>query len=81
MDQTERDLIAQAAQLNMWEKFREKEQYCNNFIESLEEQSRAKRPRLSIRLNDCWSLVSRDDRFQKFERYCARTFCANRYRV
>jgi len=46
MAQTERDLIAQAAQLNTREEFLAWEQRCDNF-ESLEE-SRAKRPRLSI---------------------------------
>ena len=48
MDQTERDLVAQAARLNTREEFLVWEERCDNFIKSLEEQSRAKRPRLSI---------------------------------
>ncbi|KYM93996.1 hypothetical protein ALC62_15392, partial [Cyphomyrmex costatus] len=48
MDQTERELVEQAAQLNTREEYIAWEQRCDEFIESLEEQSRAKRPRLSI---------------------------------
>ena len=43
-----RDLITQVAQLNTREKFFAWEQCCDNFIESLKEQSRIKHPRLSI---------------------------------
>jgi len=48
MEQTERDLTEQAARLNMQEEFITWEHCCDEFIESLEEQSRIKRPRLSI---------------------------------
>ncbi|KYN19876.1 hypothetical protein ALC57_07783 [Trachymyrmex cornetzi] len=44
----ERELIEQAALLGTREKYIAWEQRCDNFIESVEEQSRAKRPRLSI---------------------------------
>ncbi|KYN19884.1 hypothetical protein ALC57_07777 [Trachymyrmex cornetzi] len=44
----ERDLIEQAILLNTREKYVAWEQRCDEFIESLEEQSRIKRPRLSI---------------------------------
>ncbi|KYM96845.1 hypothetical protein ALC62_12487 [Cyphomyrmex costatus] len=44
----ELDLIEQAAQLNTREEYVAWEQRCDEFIESLEEQSRIKRPRLSI---------------------------------
>jgi len=37
MDQTERDLIVQVAQLNTRKEFLAWEQRCNNFIESLKE--------------------------------------------
>ncbi|KYN28709.1 hypothetical protein ALC57_01875 [Trachymyrmex cornetzi] len=43
----ERDLIEQATLLNTREEYAW-EQHCDKFIESLEEQSRIKRPRLSI---------------------------------
>jgi len=47
------------------------EQRYNNFIELLEEQSRAKRPRLSIGVKQ---IVDRSYReIRKFERYCTRT--------
>ena len=48
MEQTERDLVEQSAQLNTSEEFIEWEQRCDEFIESLEERSRVKRPRLTI---------------------------------
>ncbi|KYN20689.1 hypothetical protein ALC57_06948 [Trachymyrmex cornetzi] len=44
----ERDLIEQATLLNTREEYVAWEQRCDEFIESLEEQSRIKRPRLSI---------------------------------
>ncbi|KYN50341.1 hypothetical protein ALC62_14060, partial [Cyphomyrmex costatus] len=44
----ERDLIEQATLLDTREKYIAWEQRCDKFIESLEEQSRIKRPRLSI---------------------------------
>ncbi|KYM93669.1 hypothetical protein ALC62_15728 [Cyphomyrmex costatus] len=44
----ERDLIQQANQLSTREEYVAWEQRCDEFIESLEEQSRIKRPRLSI---------------------------------
>jgi len=44
MEQTERDLTEQAARLNTQEKFITWEHRCDEFIESLEEQSRIKRP-------------------------------------
>ncbi|KYM95694.1 hypothetical protein ALC62_13660 [Cyphomyrmex costatus] len=44
----ELDLIQQAAQLNIREEYVAWEQRCDEFIESLEEQSRIKCPRLSI---------------------------------
>ncbi|EGI63509.1 hypothetical protein G5I_08109 [Acromyrmex echinatior] len=44
----EHDLIEQAAQLNTREEYIACEQRCDEFIESLEEQSHTKRPRLSI---------------------------------
>ena len=48
MEQTERDLVEQSAQLNTSEEFIAWEQRCDEFIESLEERSRVKRPRLTI---------------------------------
>ncbi|KYM94372.1 hypothetical protein ALC62_14999 [Cyphomyrmex costatus] len=44
----ERDLIQQANQLSTREEYVAWEQRCDEFIESLEEQSRIKRPQLSI---------------------------------
>ncbi|KYN21190.1 hypothetical protein ALC57_06439 [Trachymyrmex cornetzi] len=44
----ERDLIERATLLNTREEYVAWEQRCDEFIESLEEQSRIKRPRLSI---------------------------------
>jgi len=52
MEQTERELTEQAARLNMREEFIAWERRCDEFIESLEEQSRIKRQRLSI---DVWN--------------------------
>jgi len=48
MEQTERDLTEQAILLNTIDEFTAREQYCNEFIESLNECSRIKRSRLSI---------------------------------
>jgi len=48
MEQTEHDLTEQAARLNTRKEFITWERHCDEFIESLEEQSRIKRPRLSI---------------------------------
>ncbi|KYN09117.1 hypothetical protein ALC57_18748, partial [Trachymyrmex cornetzi] len=47
-DNIERDLIEQATLLNTREEYVAWEQRCDEFIESLEEQSHIKRPRLSI---------------------------------
>ncbi|KYQ49092.1 hypothetical protein ALC60_11847, partial [Trachymyrmex zeteki] len=46
-DNMERDLIEQATLLNTREEYVAWEQRCDEFIDSLEEQSRIKRPRLS----------------------------------
>jgi len=46
MEQTECDLTEQATRLNTQEEFIAWECHCDEFIESLEEQSRIKRPRL-----------------------------------
>jgi len=48
MEQTERDLMEQAVRLNTVDEFTAWEQHCNEFIESLDECNRIKRPRLSI---------------------------------
>jgi len=48
MEQTEHKLQEQAAQLNTREEYLVWEQRCNDFIESLKEQSRVKHLRLSI---------------------------------
>jgi len=48
IEQTERDLTEYAGRLNMQEEFITWERRCDEFIELLEEQSRIKRPRLSI---------------------------------
>jgi len=48
MEQTERDLQEQAAQLNTREEYLAWEQRCKEFIESLDEYSRIKRSRSSI---------------------------------
>jgi len=61
-EQTERDLVEQA-RLNMRKEYMW-EQRCDEFIKSLDEYSRIKRPRLSI--------IGRAPR--KFERFSARTF-------
>jgi len=64
MEQTERDLTEQAAQLNTREEFITWEHRCDKFIESLEEQSRIKRPRLSI---DEQSLITRIARLENLK--------------
>jgi len=46
MQQMEHDLTEQAARLNTQEEFITWEHRCDELIESLEEQSRIKRPRL-----------------------------------
>ncbi|XP_071574664.1 uncharacterized protein [Temnothorax nylanderi] len=56
MEQSEQELLEQSTLLNSREEFTAWEQRCNEFIESLEEQSRIKRPRLSIGLKQ--SLVA-----------------------
>jgi len=48
MEQTERDLREQAARLNTREEYIAWKQRCDEFIESLDERSRIKHPRLSI---------------------------------
>ena len=45
---SEQELLEQAAQVNSVEEFSAWEQRCVEFIESLQEKSRVKRPRLSI---------------------------------
>ncbi|KYN02136.1 hypothetical protein ALC62_07057, partial [Cyphomyrmex costatus] len=62
MDQTERDLIEQATLLSTREEYIAWEQRCDEFIESLEEQSRIKRPRLSI--GNRQSLIARIARLE-----------------
>jgi len=57
MKRTERDLTEQAARLNTQEEFIAWDHRCGEFIKSLEEQSRIKRPRLSISVKQ--SLVTR----------------------
>jgi len=64
MEQTERDLTEQAARLNTQEEFIAWEQRCE-FIESLEEQSLIKRPRLSIGVKQ--SLVARIARLENLK--------------
>ncbi|KYQ59131.1 hypothetical protein ALC60_01859 [Trachymyrmex zeteki] len=54
----------QAAQLNTREEFLTWEQRCNEFIELLEEQSRFKRPRLSISKQ---SLIARIARLENLK--------------
>jgi len=56
MEQTERDLQEQAAQLTR-EEYLAREQRCDEFIESLDEHSPLKRPRSSISVRQ--SLVAR----------------------
>jgi len=65
MEQTERDLTEQAARLNTQEEFIAWEHRCDEFIESLEEQSRIKRPRLSIGAKQ--SLVARIARLENLK--------------
>jgi len=65
MEQTERDLTEHATRLNTEEEFIAWEQRCDEFIESLEEQSRIKRPRLSIGVKQ--SLVARIARLENLK--------------
>jgi len=65
MEQTERDLTEQAARLNTQEEYLAWEQRCDDFIESLEEQSRIKRSRLSIGIRQ--SLVARIARLENLK--------------
>ncbi|KYM95311.1 hypothetical protein ALC62_14051, partial [Cyphomyrmex costatus] len=65
MDQTERDLIEQATLLSTREEYIAWEQRCDEFIESLEEQSRIKRPRLSI--GNRQSLIARIARLERLK--------------
>ena len=65
MDQTEHDLIAQAAQLNMREEFLVCKQRCDYFIELLEKQSWINRPRLSIRVKQ--SSIARVTRLENLK--------------
>jgi len=71
MEQLERDMIEHAAQLNnaripcAREEFIVWEHRCDEFIESLEEQSRIKRPRLSIGVKQ--SLVARIAQFENLK--------------
>jgi len=53
----ERNLVDQAAQMNTRKEFLAWEQWCNDFIESLEEQSSIKRPWLPIGVRQ--SLIAR----------------------
>jgi len=57
MEQMEHNLREQAARLNTRKEYIAWEQRCDEFIESLEEQSRIKRPRLSIGVKQ--SLIAR----------------------
>jgi len=65
MEKTERDLREQATRLNTREEYIAWEQRCDEFIESLEEQSRIKRPRLSIGVKQ--SLVARIARLENLK--------------
>jgi len=65
MEQTERDLTEQATRLNMQEEFITWEHRCDEFIESLEEQSRIKRPTLSIDVKQ--SLIACIARLENFK--------------
>jgi len=71
MEQTERDLTKQVARLNTREEFIAWEHRCDEFIESLEEQSRIKRPRLS---NVKQSLVARIARLENLKDAVRRCF-------
>jgi len=65
MYQTERDLVTQAARLNMREEYVAWEQCCDNFIKWLEEHSRIKRPQLSIGIKQ--SLIARVARLESLK--------------
>jgi len=64
MDQMEHD-VAQTTRLNTREEFLPWEQRYDNFIKSLGEQSRAKRPRLSIGVKQ--SLIARITRLKNLK--------------
>ncbi|XP_018393244.1 PREDICTED: uncharacterized protein LOC108772246 [Cyphomyrmex costatus] len=61
----ERDLIQQANQLSTREEYIAWEQRCDEFIESLEEQSRIKRPRFSI--GNRQSVIARISRLESLK--------------
>ncbi|KYN22279.1 hypothetical protein ALC57_05315 [Trachymyrmex cornetzi] len=65
MEQTERNLVKQATQLNTRKEFLAREQRCNDFIESLEGQSSIKRPRLPIGVRQ--SLTARIARLESLK--------------
>jgi len=65
MEQTERDLREQAARLNTREEYIAWEQRCDEFIESLDERSRIKHPRLSIGIRQ--SLVAQIARLENLK--------------
>jgi len=65
MEQTEHDLTEQAARLNTQEEYIAWEQRCDEFIESLDEQSRVKRSRLSIGIRQ--SLVAHIARLENLK--------------
>jgi len=79
MEQTERDLIEQATRLNTQEEYFAWEQRCSDFIESLEEQSRIKRPRLPIGVKQL--LVARIARLENLKDAMRGRFCASRCRI
>ena len=76
--QVERQLLDQSARLISQEEYLAWEQWCNECIESLEEQSRVKRPRLSIGVRQ--SVVARIARLEGLKHSVARSFRARRCR-
>jgi len=62
IEQTERDLVEQSSQIATLGEYFAWLQRCNEYIESLEEQSRIKRPRLSI--GNRQSLIARIARLE-----------------
>jgi len=65
MEQTECDLVEQATRLNTQEEYIAWEQRCDEFIESLDEYSCVKRPRLLIGIRQ--SLVARIARLESLK--------------
>jgi len=65
MEQTERDLREQATRLNTREEYIAWEQRCDEFIESLDERSWIKHPRLSIGIRQ--SLVAQIARLENLK--------------